>query len=258
MFHDFQAIKAQASFEQVLTMLGVPFKVSGEQLRAKCPVCNDPNERGLVCTPSKGLFYCFHEKKGGDVIKLVSLALKVSEKEAADKIAMHLGLDGGTQVPMTRSEPAKTAAEKKNRLQPLDYLQTDWHTRETLSVSPATLAHFGAGYAPKGMMQGRLAVPLHDNDGTLVAYVGVALRQEEPQVRYKYPKDFVPDLIFNAHRIEAGILYVITKGDILSVLQAYENGVTNCVAVIGNFTVDQTERLLTLMRSRGIEALELF
>ena len=238
-------------------MLGVPFKVSGDQLRAKCPICNDPNERGLVCTPAKGLFYCFHEKKGGDVIKLVSLALKVSEKEAADKIVTHLGLDGGKQAP-AKDAPAKPAAEKKTGLQPLDYLQTDWDTRDTLSVSPETLAYFGAGYAPKGMMQGRLAVPLHDKDGNLLAYVGVALKPEEPQVRYKFPKDFSPDLIFNAHRIEAGVLYVITKGDILSVLQAYENGVSNCVAVMGNFTVDQTERLLALMRDKGTEALELF
>lgn len=136
--------------------------------------------------------------------------------------------------------------------------QTDWETRDTLSVSSETLAYFGAGYAPKGMMQGRLAVPLHDNEGNLLAYVGVALKPEEPQVRYKFPKDFVPALIFNAHRIEAGVLYVITKGDILSVLQAHENGVTNCVAVMGNLTVDQTERLLALMRDKGIDALELF
>jgi DNA primase len=69
MYHDFQSIKAQASFEAVLEMLGVPFTKSGEQLRARCPICKDANARGLVCTPAKGLYYCFNEKQGGDVIK---------------------------------------------------------------------------------------------------------------------------------------------------------------------------------------------
>ncbi len=257
MYHDFQAIKAQASFEKVLEMLAVPFKVSGEQLRAKCPICNDPNERGLVCTPAKGLYYCFHEKQGGDIIKLVSLALHISEKEAAEKIAKHLGLETGKQSP-TKAEPAKTVADKKVGLQPLDYLQTDWDGRDDLSISPETLIHFGAGYAPKGMMQGRLAVPLHDKDGTLLAYVGVALKPEEARERYKFPKDFTPDLIFNEHRVEGGVLYVITKGDVLSVLQAFENGVTNTVAIMGKLTLPQAERLVALMRDKGVESLELF
>ncbi len=257
MYHDFRAIKTQVSFQQVLEMLGVSFKLSGEQLRAKCPICKDPNERGLVCTPAKGLYYCFHEKQGGDIIKLASLALGVTEKEAAKKIAIHVGIEEA-QPAATPTEPVKAAVSPKGGLQPLDYLQTDWDGRAELFVSPETLRHFGAGYAPKGMMQGRLAVPLHDNVGTLVAYVGVAMKPEEAQVRYKFPKDFVPDLIFNAHRIEAGVLYVITKGDILAVLQAFENGVSNTVAVLGSLTLPQTERLLALMRDKSIEALELF
>ena len=257
MYHDFQAIKAQATFEQVLEMLGVPFKVIGEQLRAKCPICKDPNERGLVCTPAKGLYYCFHEKQGGDVIKLVSLALGIPEKEAAEKIAKHIGLEAEKPAP-GKAEPTKGPTTKPTGLQPLDYLQTDWDGREDLSVSPETLKHFAAGYAPKGMMQGRLAVPLHDKNGSLVAYVGVALKPEEAQQRYKFPKDFVPDLIFNAHRAEGGVLYVITKGDILAVLQAFENGVTNTIAIMGNLTLPQTERLLALMRDKGVETLELF
>ena len=151
MYHDFQAIKAKVTFEQVLEMLGVPFKASGEQLRAKCPICKDPNERGLVCTPAKGLYYCFHEKKGGDVIKLVSLALGITEKEAAEKIAKHIGLEAEKLVPTpAASDPVKTTATKTSGLQPLDYLQTDWDGRDNLAVSAETLSHFGAGYAPKG------------------------------------------------------------------------------------------------------------
>ena len=36
MYHDFQAIKAKATFEQILGMLSVPFKDSGEQLSVDC------------------------------------------------------------------------------------------------------------------------------------------------------------------------------------------------------------------------------
>ena len=35
-----------------------------------------------------------------------------------------------------------------------------------------TAEAFGAGYAPKGIMRGRFAIPLRDREGTLIAYCG--------------------------------------------------------------------------------------
>ena len=42
-----------------------------EDIRRACPACDGSN-RTLVVTPSKGTFYCFSAKKGGECISLVA------------------------------------------------------------------------------------------------------------------------------------------------------------------------------------------
>ena len=47
-------------------------------------------------------------------------------------------------------------------------------------LTEETCQAFGAGYAPKGIMRGRLAIPIHDWGGALVAYCGRAVEDESP------------------------------------------------------------------------------
>jgi hypothetical protein len=78
---DYVALKQRVSITKALHMLGVDLVETGAQLRGRCPACN-ADERGLVVTPDKGLFYCFNGKKGGDQISLVAHIRKCSVKEA--------------------------------------------------------------------------------------------------------------------------------------------------------------------------------
>ena len=69
-FVDFEQLKEEVSFEQVLVMLELEMNPSGQQLRGCCPVHKGTNRRDFVITPEKGLWYCFSCRKGGDMINL--------------------------------------------------------------------------------------------------------------------------------------------------------------------------------------------
>ena len=89
---DFQELKARVTIQQVLDMLGVKnLKPHGETLRGHCPCCKEGNDRVFVVTPAKNIYYCFAEKKGGDIIELSSRFWRVTQREAAGRIAKHFG-----------------------------------------------------------------------------------------------------------------------------------------------------------------------
>lgn len=71
-------------------------------------------------------------------------------------------------------------------------------------LDPETIAEFGLGYCSRGLMRGRIAIPIHDADGNLVAYAGRWPGDEgwpEGEGKYKMPKGFEKSsVLFNLHR----------------------------------------------------------
>jgi DNA primase len=127
---------------------------------------------------------------------------------------------------------------------------------QALGVSAETAEFFGAGYAPKGIMRGRLAIPIHDRDGKLLAYCGRSVRDESPTLTF--PNGFDPaSVIFNANRLNAGEIYLVR--DPLQVLTAYESGIENIVAFLTEgIAAQQLEMLAALMDEKKCETVELF
>src|ERR1035441_7631183 len=61
-------------------------------------------------------------------------------------------------------------------------------------ITEETAKHFGIGFFPgKGCMQGRIVIPIHSEEGILVAYAGRVLAQSEP--KYKFPPLFQKSLV---------------------------------------------------------------
>jgi DNA primase len=141
-------------------------------------------------------------------------------------------------------------------LQPLPYLQAQHEAVQALGVSPETLEHFGAGYAPKGIMRGRLAIPVRGRNGELLAYCGRAVNGESPTLTF--PNGFEPaSVIFNAERTVEGEFYLVR--DPLQVLVAHESGVDNVVAFLTeDITALQLEMLAALMDEKRCETVQLF
>jgi DNA primase len=71
-------------------------------------------------------------------------------------------------------------------------------------LSPEQIAAFGLGYAGKGLMKGRIAIPIHNETGQLVAYAGRWPGQEgwpSGEDKYKLPEGFKKShALFNLHR----------------------------------------------------------
>ena len=230
---DFAELKAHTSIEQVLPMLDIDFKQSGDQWRGQCPVCNGKS-RNLVVTKSRQAWHCFGCRKGGDMIALVATIHELAVKDAAVAITDFLGTGTSTsnrtssRVTVPHSERGE--GQGTRTLQPLTYLETSHDAVERLGLSPETLEHFEAGYAPKGILRGRLAIPIHDLGGELVAYCGRAVKNGQTPVLI-FPKGFDPSrYVFNLHRMEEGELYCSL--DPLDVLLAFQNGVENAIAFL--------------------------
>lgn len=167
---DFQLIKSRVAIEDAIPFLGLNLKrTTNGQLRGKCPACDSDNDRALVVTPSRGA-YCFNEKRGGDVLWLVSHVKGIGVRQAAQELAAHFLTE--PQEPR-RSKPSGpgAAAEGVTTLAPLSYLD---HS-QAFGLDEATAKELGIGYAPKGLMRSRIAIPIRTETGKLVGYVGIGL-----------------------------------------------------------------------------------
>jgi len=57
-------------------------------------------------------------------------------------------------------------------------------------LTPETISHFGLGYCSRGLMQGRIAIPLHDAVGQLIGYAGRLV--EDNKITADNPKYRLP------------------------------------------------------------------
>jgi DNA primase len=136
---------------------------------------------------------------------------------------------------------------------PYPYLASRGFTKETIR-------EFGLGYCKKGLMAGRIAIPIHNERGALVAYAG-RWPGEPPdeEGKYKLPAGFRKSLvIFNLHRAQplaasAGLILVEGFFDCMRLWQA---GLKNVVALMGSSLSSEQEALtVEAVRSNGKVAL---
>jgi DNA primase len=180
-FVDFGAVKAAVSIEQAMEYLDLKMKKEGEQFRSPCPACKKGGNRALVVTPSKGAFYCFSVKKGGDQIALVAHINGTNQREAATMLQEQYCTDRTVSASTSTDtsshstpDPTSSRAGNSESLQPLAHLSTDHAAIEALGLSTTACDALGIGYASKGLMRGRVAFPLRLPDGTLIGYFGLA------------------------------------------------------------------------------------
>lgn len=254
-FVDFAELKTRVSIHQAVKILALDLRPHGQQLRGACPTCKSGGDRALVVTPSKGLFYCFSQRAGGDQIALVAHIKMIGVNEAAAFLGDTCHLPRKNNVPVT-VPPAPT--DKRSGFDPEAYaarLDPSHASLAQLGIGPATMQTFRAGFAASGSNRGRLALPLHDRQGKLVGYCGRSLKGESPLL--VFPNGINPhEFIFNAHSVVAGELYLVR--DPVDVLKAFEAGVENVVSFLTDITTQQVEMLAALMDAKKCETVALF
>ena len=160
----FAELKARITIEQVADHLGLELKKTGDSWRGPCPCGSSDGKRSLALTPSKGLFYSFCCKKGGDALELAAFVRKISTKQAAEELAEAFG-----ETRQTEQDFA-----------PLPYLDAAHPSLEAIGLPQAIGEGIGAGFAPKGTMKGCVCIPLRTPAGKLVGYLGVNLASDPP------------------------------------------------------------------------------
>lgn len=259
---NFAEIRAKVSIAAVLTeMYGLTnLKPDGDKLVGPCPVHNGDSPRAFHADLKKNIWHCFSRcQRGGNVLDLVSLKDGISIREAGLKLKERFL--GGDPPPSRAGPPALIAAppaaqrvekpEQKNPAIDIELkLRGDHpHLTDVRRLTAETASHFGVGFCSHGTLRGTVAVPIHDQDGALVAYAGRRLKHDEVETfgKYKFPKGFKKELVlYNLHRAsgagrEKGL--VLVEG-FFAVMALYQAGFDHVVAAMGCELSDHQVELL--------------
>jgi CHC2-type zinc finger protein len=266
-FVSFAEVKQAVTMEAILTRYGLFENLSrkGKNLAGLCPFCKGKSARQFQVNPVKNAWYCFGCKAGGNILDFVAKHEGVSVRTAALKLNswFELGLGEETQRPSAPSAPAETpkvaeepppAAEETLPAEnpPLTFtlktLDPNHEALAELELRLEIIERFAAGYCSKGLLKGRLAIPIHSSRGELLAYAGLAV-EEGDTPRYLFPPKFHPALeVFNLHRLidvteETGPLYLTPV--IEGVLRLAEEGAASALGLFdGTLSSEQEEAIV--------------
>lgn len=211
-FVSFAEVKRAVSIEAILgryeLLEGLTRK--GANLAGPCPFCKSKSARQFQVNLAKSAWYCFGCKQGGNVLDFVAKREGVSLRTAA--LTLDSWFDLGLAEEAPRTAPPAAPAESPQAAQeslptenpPLTFtlktLDPHHESLAALGLQTSTIELFEAGYCSKGLLKGRLAIPIHNASGNLVAYAGLALDGEAP--RYLFPPKFHAALeVMNLHRL---------------------------------------------------------
>ena len=172
---DFKAIKEAVSIEDAANLLNLSLKKSGNQLRSGCPACKPDDERILVITPARGLFYCFDAKVGGDCIALVQHITGLDAKDAASYLAPQERTRSAespriSKATVPQAARAETTAPKKE-FDPVAFASKLQYTNE---VAELGINEEDASRLQIGFTRGKVYFPVRNEDGSISGFVGYA------------------------------------------------------------------------------------
>lgn len=285
---NFADIRARVSLEDVLLRFyGIDtLRRTGTKLVGPCPVHGGDNTRAFHADTSKNVWHCFTRcGRGGNALDLVAAKEGIGVRDAALKLQAFLDGRVAGEVPHQEAQvsraparatvPAPAGAPRREpRPAPAPAAPRPAPTPPRASVAPArnpplsvsltlrphphlserglsdeTIQTFGLGYATSGIMRGTIAIPIHDEDGTLVAFAGRRLKPADimDHGKYKLPKGFRKELVlFNYHRAKAhaeGLGLILVEG-FFSTMLLTERGFPNTVAGLGIEVSDHQVELL--------------
>jgi DNA primase len=221
-FVSFAEVKRAVTIVALLDHYDLSSKLTakGQNLVGACPFCDGKSARQFQVNREKNAWYCFGCKQGGNVLDFVAKREKVGVRTAALKLDQWFGL-GLAEAPEKSSPAAPAARPKASAPSPpatpesllltanppltftLKTLDQEHPSLGMLGFDPETMERFGAGYCAKGILKGRLAIPIHNAAGELVAYAGLAI-EDNTSPRYLFPPKFHPGLeVFNLDRLAA-------------------------------------------------------
>lgn len=252
---DFAALKRNVSFLTILEhyRLVDGFKRKGDKLTGPCPLHHGNSSTACHIDLKKGAYKCFTRCKamglrgGGNILDFVADMEKYGLgedgiKRAADLIMEIIGR-GSASVPPGAPNPEPHKPEETPENKPLAFelhLVAKHPYFEQRGLTSETVKHFGLGLAEKGMMKGRICIPIHDHRGDLVAYAGRALDEQTAtnEGKYKLPPNFHKlQVLFNYHHAKDFPTVIIVEG-FFDCFKVYQAGFLNVCALMGTAMSD--------------------
>ncbi len=159
---------------------------------------------------------------------------------------------------MRPEEPPVPEAPKANKplsfaLTKLDYEHAYLTER---GLDPETVSTFGLGFCSKGIMAGRVVIPIHNALGQLVAYAGRWPGDPPPgEPKYKFPPKFSKSVeVYNLHRAaaeDASMPLPVVEG-FFDAIKLWQLGYGRTVALMGSsLYAAQTEHLVDVAGGTG-------
>src|SRR6266853_1252703 len=289
-FVDFKAVKAAITMEQVLQHYGLldRFKRSGDSLSGPCPIHKGENPTQFRVSISKNIWNCFSEcKRGGNVLDFIALmedvsihaaALKAMEWFSLNPDALPSKSDGNGEQLNTEQKAALVATQKpaspkaipvsettgpnKPLKFRLDKLEPGHPYLATRGLTLETIKEFGIGYCVKGMMAERIAIPIHNPEGNVVAYAGRFPGEPSADTpKYKLPPGFRKSLeLFNIDRAikePADKPLVIVEG-FFDCMKLHQHGWRRVVALMGSTMSAAQEELIRRHTDRNSRVIVMF
>ena len=275
-FVDFRAVKAAITMEQLLGHYQIldQFKRTGESLNGPCPIHKGSNPTQFRVSTTKNIWNCFSDcEHGGNALDFIAKMEKVSVYTAAlkaiewfnlDPEAMSISDDKAETAETKTSAPAAKPAARlattpkftpesnvpnaplKFRLDKLERAHP--YLTEQRGLTPETIIDFGIGYCAKGMMADRIAIPIHNAKGEVVAYAGRFVGEPpEGTPKYKLPPGFRKSQeLFNLDRAakqSADEPLVIVEG-FFDAMKLHQHGCYKVVALMGSTMSSAQEELI--------------
>jgi CheY-like chemotaxis protein len=116
-------------------------------------------------------------------------------------------------------------------------------------ITSKTARHFGAGFFPgPGRMAGRIVVPIHNEEGELIAYAGHAIDEAEPKRKY-WPDFNRSRVLFNYRAarwlITEFALTVVVVDGFFDCMKVHQAGFPSVVSLTGPSLSEEQEQLLS-------------
>jgi DNA primase len=258
---DYRAVKAAVSIEMALASYGIQLhRLDRDYLRGRCPLpvhSSKGSRQSFIVNTGKNAWACHSDscvaarggRIGGNVLDFISAMKNCSTREAA------LKLQDWFTVPPARSSPvSRPEAEQSHEATPgggnkplsfaLSHIDSSHPYLAGRGIDSETARHFGIGYnRGQGSMAGRVVIPIHDENGFLVAYAGRSVDQTGP--KYRFPPRFRKSLVlFNLDRAAAERKGVIVVEGFFDCFKVHQAGLPGVVALMGCSLSLRQEQLL--------------
>jgi DNA primase len=267
---NFRELREKLDFREVLSHYRVAINAKNHvQHHGKCPLPTHEGPRkssSFSANFDKGIWRCFGCGAQGNILDFACRMenLDPSTPENIRRTAIILAdryqiVSEKPRKPPKKAPPPVTGKAIVNA--PLDFtlkgLDPDHSYLLERGFTRQTIDHFELGYASRGLMRGRIAIPLRDDAGQLVGYAGrlVDDSQASPEnpkfrlptardhdgKRYEFDKSL---FLYNGHLIPTSVNELNVVSGFPAVWWLWQHGFTNVVALMGSSCSPQQAALI--------------